>query len=127
MVSYKTYLPTSYLVKVYREVRVRKVGLDAVYGLELGTKLYLLLQKLCLKTSDVINDPPLPLTSKKPLTFSQLERLAKLHGAASFRSAGKPTWLLWQPRICIALVPSSLRSQVPLVLLSLNPGIFSPG
>ncbi|XP_052017334.1 WD repeat-containing protein 97 [Apodemus sylvaticus] len=54
MVSYKTYLPTSYLVK-----------------------------KLCLKTPDVINDPPLPLASKKPLTPSQLQRLANLHGAAS--------------------------------------------
>lgn len=89
----------------------------------------LLLQKLCLKTTDVVNDPPLPLTSKKPLTSSQLQRLASLHGAASLRSAGGPTRLLWQPRACIALAPSmsSLCSQVPLVLLSLNPGIFSPG
>ncbi|GAB1299497.1 Predicted gene, 35339 [Apodemus speciosus] len=52
MVSYKTYLPTSYL-------------------------------KLCLKTPDVINDPPLPLATKKPLTPSQLQKLANLHGAAS--------------------------------------------
>ncbi|XP_076768341.1 WD repeat-containing protein 97 isoform X2 [Arvicanthis niloticus] len=58
MVSYKTYLPTSYLVK-----------------------------KLCLKPPDVIYDPPLPLTSKKPLTSSQLQRLASLHGAASLSVA----------------------------------------
>lgn len=93
MVSYKTYLPTSYLVKVYNEVKVGEVGLAAALEPVLGPKLYLLLQKLCLKTPDVINDPPLPLISKKPLTCSQLQRLASLHGAASLRS----TWLLWQP------------------------------
>lgn len=86
MVSYKTYLPTSYLVKVYSEVRVGEVGPAAAHGPELGMKLYLLLQKLCLKTTEVINDPPLPLNSKKPLTSSQLQRLANLRGAASFRS-----------------------------------------
>lgn len=94
MVSYKTYLPTSYLVKVYSEVKVGKVGLAAAL-LYWKQKLDLLLQKLCLKTPDVINDPPLPLASKKPLTSSQLQKLASLHGAASLRSAGRSTWLLW--------------------------------
>ncbi|KAL1767575.1 WD repeat-containing protein 97 [Sigmodon hispidus] len=54
LISHKIYLPTSYLVK-----------------------------KLCQKDPDVVNDPPLPLTSKKPLTSTQLQRLANLHGAAS--------------------------------------------
>lgn len=90
MVSYKTYLPTSYLVKVYSEVKVGEVGLAAAHAPVLATKFCLLLQKLCLKPPDVINDPPLPLTSKKPLTSSQLQRLASLHGTASLRS----TWLL---------------------------------
>ncbi|XP_038199907.1 WD repeat-containing protein 97 [Arvicola amphibius] len=54
LVSHKLYLPTSYLV-----------------------------EKLCQKSSDVVNDPPLPLNSQKPLTSTQLQRLASLHGAAS--------------------------------------------
>lgn len=35
----------------------------------------------------MISDPPLPLTSKKPLTSSQLQRLANLRGAASLSVA----------------------------------------
>ncbi|XP_050001292.1 WD repeat-containing protein 97 isoform X3 [Alexandromys fortis] len=54
LVSHMLYLPTSYLV-----------------------------EKLCQKSPEVVNDPPLPLNSQKPLTFSQLQRLASLHGAAS--------------------------------------------
>ncbi|XP_075815754.1 WD repeat-containing protein 97 isoform X2 [Microtus pennsylvanicus] len=54
LVSHKLYLPTSYLV-----------------------------EKLCQKCPEVVNDPPLPLNSQKPLTSTQLQRLASLHGAAS--------------------------------------------
>lgn len=136
--SYSTYLPTSYLVKVYSEVKVGKVGLAAVYGPVPGTKLYLLLQKLCLKAPDVISDPPLPLTSKKPLTSSQLQRLANLRRAASLRSAGRSTWLQWQPGAGFAYIAKGLLgvyefSTLPSsswdygVLSYLNPGIFSPG
>ncbi|XP_029420100.1 WD repeat-containing protein 97 [Nannospalax galili] len=58
LVSHKLYLPTSYLVK-----------------------------KLCQKAPDVVYDPPLPLTSQKPLTSAQLQRLSSLHGADSLSAA----------------------------------------
>ncbi|XP_072601926.1 WD repeat-containing protein 97 isoform X5 [Vulpes vulpes] len=54
LVSHRLYLPTSYLVK-----------------------------KLCQNVPEVLDDPPLPLTSQESLTSAQLQRLAKLHGAAS--------------------------------------------
>ncbi|XP_040481713.1 WD repeat-containing protein 97 [Ursus maritimus] len=54
LVSHRLYLPTSYLVK-----------------------------KLCQKVPDVVDDPPLPLTSQESLTSAQLQRLARLHGVAS--------------------------------------------
>uniref|UniRef100_A0A8C5KKS9 WD repeat-containing protein KIAA1875-like n=1 Tax=Jaculus jaculus TaxID=51337 RepID=A0A8C5KKS9_JACJA len=58
LVSHRLYLPTSYLVK-----------------------------KLCQKAPDIVDDPPLPLTSREPLTSSQLQKLANLCGAASLRMA----------------------------------------
>ncbi|XP_053414675.1 LOW QUALITY PROTEIN: WD repeat-containing protein 97 [Nycticebus coucang] len=61
LVSHGLYLPTSYLVK-----------------------------KLCWKAPDMVDDPPLPLTSQQSLTSAQLQRLASLHGAASLRSSGRP-------------------------------------
>lgn len=60
LVSHRLYLPTSYLVK-----------------------------KLCQNVPEVVDDPPLPLTSQESLTSAQLQRLAKLHGAASLR--------IWKP------------------------------
>uniref|UniRef100_A0A5F9DDI3 Uncharacterized protein n=1 Tax=Oryctolagus cuniculus TaxID=9986 RepID=A0A5F9DDI3_RABIT len=79
LVSHKLYLPTSYLVK-----------------------------KLCMKEPDVVDDPPLPLTSKEPLTSVQLQRLATLHGVASLRSArgsARPSWrlppALWGQELCV--------------------------
>ncbi|KAL6081290.1 hypothetical protein STEG23_037571 [Scotinomys teguina] len=58
LVSHQLYLPTSYLVK-----------------------------KLCQKAPDVVNDPPLPFSFRKPLTPSQLRRLTNLHGADSLSVA----------------------------------------
>nr|XP_015001743.2 repressor of RNA polymerase III transcription MAF1 homolog isoform X8 [Macaca mulatta] len=57
LVSHRLYLPTSYLVK-----------------------------KMCWKVPDVVDDPPLPLTSQESLTPTQLQRLSNLHRAASLRS-----------------------------------------
>ncbi|XP_046930279.1 WD repeat-containing protein 97 [Lynx rufus] len=54
LVSHRLYLPTSYLVK-----------------------------KLCRKVPDVVDDPPLPLTTQESLTSAQLQRLASLRGVAS--------------------------------------------
>ncbi|XP_045417194.1 WD repeat-containing protein 97 isoform X2 [Lemur catta] len=58
LVSHRLYLPTSYLVK-----------------------------KLCWKAPDMVDDPPLPVTSQESLTSAQLQRLANLHGAASLSAA----------------------------------------
>ncbi|XP_069321688.1 WD repeat-containing protein 97 [Eulemur rufifrons] len=58
LVSHRLYLPTSYLVK-----------------------------KLCWKAPDMVDDPPLPLTSQESLTSAQLQRLANLRGAASLSAA----------------------------------------
>ncbi|XP_012668554.2 WD repeat-containing protein 97 isoform X2 [Otolemur garnettii] len=58
LVSHGLYLPTSYLVK-----------------------------KLCGKAPDMVDDPPLPLTSQQSLTSAQLQRLASLHGEASLSAA----------------------------------------
>ncbi|XP_036137261.1 WD repeat-containing protein 97 [Molossus molossus] len=58
LVSHRLYLPTSYLVK-----------------------------KLCQNVPDVVDDPPLPLTSEESLTSAQLQRLANLHGVASLSMA----------------------------------------
>ncbi|KAI5929504.1 WD repeat-containing protein 97 [Manis javanica] len=55
LVSHRLYLPTSYLV-----------------------------EKLCQKIPDVVDDPPLPLTGQESLTSAQLQRLANLHGGSSF-------------------------------------------
>ncbi|XP_049556475.1 LOW QUALITY PROTEIN: WD repeat-containing protein 97 [Orcinus orca] len=74
LVAHRLYLPTSYLIK-----------------------------KLCQDVPDVVDDPPLPLTSQESLTSAQLQRLASLRGVASLRSAGRPnravpeapTWLPW--------------------------------
>nr|XP_011750912.1 WD repeat-containing protein 97 isoform X2 [Macaca nemestrina] len=57
LVSHRLYLPTSYLVK-----------------------------KMCWKVPDMVDDPPLPLTSQESLTSTQLQRLSNLHRAASLRS-----------------------------------------
>lgn len=57
LVSHRLYLPTSYLVK-----------------------------KMCWKVPDMVDDPPLPLTSQESLTPTQLQRLSNLHRAASLRS-----------------------------------------
>ncbi|XP_075406622.1 LOW QUALITY PROTEIN: WD repeat-containing protein 97 [Tenrec ecaudatus] len=54
LVPHKLYLPTSYLV-----------------------------EKLCQKAPDFIDDPPLPLTSQESLTSAQLQKLASLRGSAS--------------------------------------------
>ncbi|XP_053064609.1 WD repeat-containing protein 97 isoform X5 [Acinonyx jubatus] len=54
LVSHRLYLPTSYLVK-----------------------------KLCRKVPDVVDDPPLPLTTQESLTSAQLQRLTSLRGVAS--------------------------------------------
>ncbi|XP_033058924.1 WD repeat-containing protein 97 isoform X6 [Trachypithecus francoisi] len=73
LVSHRLYLPTSYLVK-----------------------------KMCWKVPDMVDDPPLPLTSLESLTSTQLQRLSNLHGAASLRShtgllnpPGGPTFPPW--------------------------------
>ncbi|XP_060143645.1 LOW QUALITY PROTEIN: WD repeat-containing protein 97 [Globicephala melas] len=74
LVAHRLYLPTSYLIK-----------------------------KLCQDVPDVVDDPPLPLTSQESLTSAQLQRLASLRGVASLRSASRPnravpeapTWLPW--------------------------------
>ncbi|XP_017738866.1 PREDICTED: LOW QUALITY PROTEIN: WD repeat-containing protein 97 [Rhinopithecus bieti] len=73
LVSHRLYLPTSYLVK-----------------------------KMCWKVPDMVDDPPLPLTSQESLTSTQLQRLSNLHGAASLRShtgllnpPGGPTFPPW--------------------------------
>uniref|UniRef100_A0A2K6JNA3 WD repeat domain 97 n=1 Tax=Rhinopithecus bieti TaxID=61621 RepID=A0A2K6JNA3_RHIBE len=58
LVSHRLYLPTSYLVK-----------------------------KMCWKVPDMVDDPPLPLTSQESLTSTQLQRLSNLHGAASLSKA----------------------------------------
>ncbi|XP_014652794.1 PREDICTED: WD repeat-containing protein KIAA1875 [Ceratotherium simum simum] len=58
LVSHRLYLPTSYLVK-----------------------------KLCRRVPDVVDDPPLPLTSQESLTSAQLQQLANLRGAASLSTA----------------------------------------
>nr|XP_039320349.1 WD repeat-containing protein 97 [Saimiri boliviensis boliviensis] len=58
LVSHRLYLPTSYLVK-----------------------------KMCRKAPDVVDDPPLPLTSQESLTSTQLQKLTNLHGAASLSEA----------------------------------------
>nr|XP_021514534.1 WD repeat-containing protein 97 [Meriones unguiculatus] len=42
-----------------------------------------LLKHLCEKTPEIVNDPPLSLSNQTPLTSTQLQRLASLHGAAS--------------------------------------------
>ncbi|XP_057353608.1 WD repeat-containing protein 97 [Manis pentadactyla] len=55
LVSHRLYLPTSYLV-----------------------------ENLCQKIPDVVDDPPLPLTGQESLTSAQLQRLANLHGGSSF-------------------------------------------
>uniref|UniRef100_A0A8C9PRQ8 WD repeat domain 97 n=1 Tax=Spermophilus dauricus TaxID=99837 RepID=A0A8C9PRQ8_SPEDA len=60
LVSHRLYLPTAYLVK-----------------------------NLCQKAPDVVDDPPLPLTSHESLTSIQMQRLTNLHGAFSLRSAGR--------------------------------------
>ncbi|CAO2601928.1 WD repeat-containing protein 97 [Lemmus lemmus] len=44
---------------------------------------YYLIEKLCQTSPEVVNDPPLPLNIQKPLTSTQMQRLASLHGAAS--------------------------------------------
>ncbi|KAL0599487.1 WD repeat-containing protein 97 [Plecturocebus cupreus] len=58
LVSHRLYLPTSYLVK-----------------------------NMCQKAPDIVDDPPLPLTSQESLTSTQLQRLTNLHGAASLSEA----------------------------------------
>ncbi|XP_022410997.1 WD repeat-containing protein 97 [Delphinapterus leucas] len=58
LVAHRLYLPTSYLIK-----------------------------KLCQDVPDVVDDPPLPLTSQESLTSAQLQRLAKLCGVASLSAA----------------------------------------
>uniref|UniRef100_A0A2K5I2E4 Uncharacterized protein n=1 Tax=Colobus angolensis palliatus TaxID=336983 RepID=A0A2K5I2E4_COLAP len=58
LVSHRLYLPTSYLVK-----------------------------KMFWKVPDMVDDPPLPLTSQESLTSTQLQRLRNLHGAASLSKA----------------------------------------
>ncbi|XP_035132365.1 WD repeat-containing protein 97 isoform X2 [Callithrix jacchus] len=54
LVSHRLYLPTSYLI-----------------------------EKMCWKAPDVVDDPPLPLTSQESLTSTQLQRLTNLYGSAS--------------------------------------------
>lgn len=54
-------------------------------------------QKLCREVPDVVDDPPLPLTSQESLTSAQLQRLANLHGVSSLRSVGRPTELSRRP------------------------------
>ncbi|KAF6101668.1 WD repeat domain 97 [Phyllostomus discolor] len=44
-------------------------------------------QKLCQEVPDVVDDPPLPLTSQGSLTSAQLQRLANLHGVSSLSTA----------------------------------------
>uniref|UniRef100_G1RHT1 WD repeat domain 97 n=1 Tax=Nomascus leucogenys TaxID=61853 RepID=G1RHT1_NOMLE len=58
LVSHRLYLPTSYLV-----------------------------EKMCQKAPDVVDDPPLPLMSQESLTSAQLQRLTNLHGAAGLSKA----------------------------------------
>ncbi|XP_065751239.1 WD repeat-containing protein 97 [Phocoena phocoena] len=58
LVAHRLYLPTSYLIK-----------------------------KLCQDVPDVVDDPPLPLTSQESLTSAQLQRLANLRGVASLSAA----------------------------------------
>uniref|UniRef100_A0A8C6BV28 WD repeat domain 97 n=1 Tax=Monodon monoceros TaxID=40151 RepID=A0A8C6BV28_MONMO len=58
LVGHRLYLPTSYLIK-----------------------------KLCQDVPDVVDDPPLPLTSQESLTSAQLQRLANLRGVASLSTA----------------------------------------
>ncbi|KAM4823038.1 LOW QUALITY PROTEIN: WD repeat-containing protein 97 [Urocitellus parryii] len=58
LVSHRLYLPTAYLVK-----------------------------NLCQKAPDVVDDPPLPLTSHESLTSIQMQRLTNLHGAFSLSPA----------------------------------------
>ncbi|TEA37906.1 hypothetical protein DBR06_SOUSAS1410154 [Sousa chinensis] len=58
LVAHRLYLPTSYLIK-----------------------------KLCQDVPDVVDDPPLPLTSQESLTSAQLQRLASLRGVASLSAA----------------------------------------
>ncbi|XP_077022647.1 WD repeat-containing protein 97 isoform X2 [Tamandua tetradactyla] len=61
LVAHTLYLPTSYLVK-----------------------------KLCRKVPEVVDDPPLPLTSLESLTSAQLQRLASLHRSTSLSAALSP-------------------------------------
>ncbi|XP_075861048.1 WD repeat-containing protein 97 [Microcebus murinus] len=58
LVSHRLYLPTSYLVK-----------------------------NLCWKAPDMVDDPPLPLTSQELLTSAHLQRLANLHWAAKLSAS----------------------------------------
>ncbi|KAM5137403.1 LOW QUALITY PROTEIN: WD repeat-containing protein 97 [Callospermophilus lateralis] len=58
LVSHRLYLPTAYLVK-----------------------------NLCQKAPDVVDDPPLPLTSHESLTSIQMQRLTNLQGAFSLSPA----------------------------------------
>nr|XP_058899361.1 WD repeat-containing protein 97 [Kogia breviceps] len=58
LVAHRLYLPTSYLIK-----------------------------KLCQDVPDVVDDPPLPLTSQESMIPAQLQRLANLRGVASLSTA----------------------------------------
>uniref|UniRef100_A0A2K6FV54 Uncharacterized protein n=1 Tax=Propithecus coquereli TaxID=379532 RepID=A0A2K6FV54_PROCO len=83
LVSHRLYLPTSYLVK-----------------------------KLCWKAPDMVDDPPLPLTSQESLTSAQLQKLANLHGAASLRSNGRPSWPSGSPHPAL-LMGNAWACQAP--------------
>lgn len=93
LVSHRLYLPTSYLVKVCGEDRVSKVGPSPCPPLggrpgfpQPGIQVPSPIQKMCWKVPDMVDDPPLPLTSQESLTSTQLQRLSNLHRAASLRS-----------------------------------------
>lgn len=91
LVSHRLYLPTSYLVKVCSGHRIpgqseAAVGRQAPSGQ--SCRFLSPVQKLCRKVPDVVDDPPLPLTTQESLTSAQLQRLASLRGVASLRSAG---------------------------------------
>lgn len=67
-----------------------KVGLCRRTGpTDQGSRLLLIAQNLCQKAPDVVDDPPLPLTSQESLTSIQMQRLTNLHGAFSLRSVGR--------------------------------------
>ncbi|XP_053064606.1 WD repeat-containing protein 97 isoform X2 [Acinonyx jubatus] len=86
LVSHRLYLPTSYLVKVCSGHRIpgqseAAVGRQAPPGQ--SCRFLSPVQKLCRKVPDVVDDPPLPLTTQESLTSAQLQRLTSLRGVAS--------------------------------------------